>query len=186
MWSALQMDPVMAQLLEANKTLMATVANLVQHHTTATATPRHKHNDNDNDNDDEADSGTPDKISKFTERRTAPFYAWAGIRPKHTCKTLPPFFRNMIEATSSQERSGLVTGFVHQLQIDEPATFAGWIATEDFILDTSKLRLATPQGFGLQWHRGFGPMAFAVRSIGDIDTQSANRELLSPTPTIFR
>jgi hypothetical protein len=172
------MDPVMAQLLEANKTLMATVANLVQHHTTAAATPRPKHNDDDDD--DEADPGsTPDKISKFTERRAAPFYAWAGLRPKHTCKTLPPFFKNMIEATSSQERSGLVTGLVHQLQIDEPATFAGWIATEDVITDASKLRLAPPQGFGLQWHRGFGPMAFAVRSIGDIDSQSANRELLS-------
>jgi hypothetical protein len=101
------MDPVMAQLLEANKTLMATIANLVQHHTNAAATPRHKHNNDD----DEADSGrTPDKVSKFTEPRAAPFYAWAGIRPKHTCKTLQPFFRNMIEATSSQERSGLVTG----------------------------------------------------------------------------
>jgi hypothetical protein len=86
----------------------------------------------------------------------------------------------VVESIAWSTTSGLVTGFVHQLQIDEPAIFAGWIATEDFITDASKLRLAPPQGFGLQWHRGFSPMAFAaVRSIGDTDTQSANRELLS-------
>jgi hypothetical protein len=80
-----------------------------------------KNNNKPNYDADEEDPGTSDKPSRFTERRAAPFYAWAGIHPKHLYKTLPSFFINLIEA-SSQERSGLITGFIRQLQVEHPAT----------------------------------------------------------------
>jgi hypothetical protein len=53
------MDPIMAQLFEANKALMATVANLVQQ--TAAAA---KNNNKPNYDADEEDPGTSDKPSR--------------------------------------------------------------------------------------------------------------------------
>jgi hypothetical protein len=128
----------------------------------------------DNDNDS-VDPTTP-AVAKFTVRRAAPFYAWAGIHPGHLFKNLPPLFGDLIEA-SSPEKHGIVTGFFRQLERENPRTFAGFQPSEDLIDDLAKLRLAPPQGHGTKWHRGVGPMAFADRSLTDLDNQATNRDL---------
>ena len=82
----------------------------------------------------------------------------------------------MIEA-SSNERHGIVTGFFAALERNNQRTFAGFLPSDDLIDDLSKLRLKPPHGYGTKWHRGVGPMAFANRSLNDIDRQTENRDL---------
>jgi hypothetical protein len=126
--------------------------------------------------DDPLDLAAAPPIAKFTARRAAPFYAWAGIRPSHLFKSPPPLFADLTEA-SSIERHGIITGFFRQLERKNPRTFAGFQPSEDLIDDLSKFRLSPPQGYGTKWHRGVGPMAFGERSLTDIDNQTANRDL---------
>jgi hypothetical protein len=100
------------------------------------------------------------------------------VPPGHLYKKLPPLFGEIIEA-SSNERHHLVTGFFCQLERLHSRTFAGFQPTDDLVDDISKLKLAPPQGYGSKWHHGIGPMAFANRSLNDIDKQAKNRNLRS-------
>ena len=114
--------------------------------------------------------------SKFTARKAAPFLGWAGITPGHLFKSLPTLFPDLVEG-SSTERHGIITGFFCVLEKENPRTFAGFQPSVDLLEDIAKLKLAPPQGYGEKWHRGVGPMAFAVRSLADLDQQTENRNL---------
>jgi hypothetical protein len=113
---------------------------------------------------------------KFKAGRAAPFQSWAGVPPGHLYKKLPPLFGQIIEA-SSNEQHHLVTGFFCQLERLNSQTFAGFQPTDDLVDSISRLKLAPPQGYSTKWHRGIGPMAFADRSLNNIDKKTENRDL---------
>jgi hypothetical protein len=163
--SAPQPDPTTAALLASNNTVLRALTALLE----GKSNPRARMTPHD---DDPTISKVPP--CKFMARRAAPFQSWAGVPPGHLCKKLPPLFGEIIEA-SSNERHHLVTGFFCQLERLNSRMFAGFQPTDDLVDDISKLKLASPQGS--KWHRGIGPMAFANRSLKDIDKQTENRDL---------
>jgi hypothetical protein len=97
-----------------------------------------------------------------------PYYAWAGLRPGHLFKLLPSLFADLTEA-SSTERHGIITGFFRNLERSQAHIFAGFQPSEDLIDDLSNFRLCPPQGYVTKWYRGLGPMAFADRSLTDVE-----------------
>jgi hypothetical protein len=126
--------------------------------------------------DESAEGETTSRPSKFTARRAAPFYGWASITPGHLFKALPPLFCDIVEGATS-ERHGTITGFFCQLERQKPQTFAGFQPSDDLVEDIAKFKFAPPKGYGDKWHRGIGPMAFAERTLGDLDQQTRNRDL---------
>jgi hypothetical protein len=164
-------NPDTAAMLEANQNLMLAMTQYFQHKTSTKTTPLLAADDDSRDPDD-----GHSRPSKFTARKAAPFHGWAGIPPGHLFKQLPPLFPDLAEA-SSTERRGIVTGFFANLERENPSIFAGFQPSDDLIDDLSKSKLAPPAGYGTKWHRGIGPMAFAARSLTDIDRQQKNRDL---------
>jgi hypothetical protein len=75
--------------------------------------------------DDSAEGEAANRPSKFTANKAAPFHGWARIQPGHLFKSLPTLFQDLAEG-SSTERHGIVTGFFHTLEKDNPRTFAGF------------------------------------------------------------
>jgi hypothetical protein len=127
--------------------------------------------------DDESAAGdTTSRPSKFTDRRAASVHGWAGFPPSHLFKSLPSLFRDIVEG-STTERHGTITGFFCHLERQNPRTFGGFHPSDDLVDDIAKFKFAPPKGYGDKWHRGIGPMAFAERSLGDLDRQTENREL---------
>ena len=126
--------------------------------------------------DESTEGDSTARPSKFTARKAAPFHGWASITPDHNFKQLPPLFRDLAEG-STNERHGTVTGFFCHLERDHPQTFAGFQPSDDLVEDISKSKFAPPKGHGTKWHRGVGPMAFADRTLGDIDHQTEIRDL---------
>ena len=126
--------------------------------------------------DDSVEGEGTSRPSKFTARKAAPFHGWARIKPGHLFKTLPPLFSDLVEG-STTERHGIIAGFFSNLEKENPRTFAGFQPSDDLLDDIAKSKFGPPKGYGTKYHRGLGPMAFAIRSLQDLDTQTENRDL---------